>query len=117
MAEKKEEFKVDLLPEENGDIITLYDEKENEIPFYQIACVEHNDEFYAMLQPATEVEGIDDDEVIVLKMLEAKSEEDDLFEPVTDEDLLDKIYQAYIEAAENEPTEEEPAEEDSSEIH
>ncbi|HEY8443474.1 MAG TPA: DUF1292 domain-containing protein [Clostridia bacterium] len=103
MSNKKEnEFIVDLMPEDNAEIITLYDDQDNEIPFYQIACVEHNNEFYAMLQPAEEVEGIGQDEVIVLKMLEAKDDEDDLFEPVTDEKLLDDIYQAYIKAVEEE---------------
>ncbi|NLC16600.1 MAG: DUF1292 domain-containing protein [Clostridiales bacterium] len=109
---KNDEFVVDLMPEDNAEIITLYDEEENEIPFYQIACIEHNNEFYAMLQPAVEVEGIEEDEVIVLKMLEAKDDDDDLFEPVTDEKLLDEIYQAYIKAVEEE---EEYEEEDQDE--
>ncbi|HEY8423913.1 MAG TPA: DUF1292 domain-containing protein [Clostridia bacterium] len=117
MPKKKDnEFKVELMPEDNAEIITLYDEEDNEIPFYQIACVEHNDEFYAMLQPAAEVEGIGEDEVIVLKMLEAQDDEDDLFEPVTDEKLLDEIYEAYIKAVEEEYEEEdEDYEEDEDE--
>ncbi|HEY8389833.1 MAG TPA: DUF1292 domain-containing protein [Clostridia bacterium] len=107
MSEEKKDFVVDLLPEDSGEIITLYDEEENEVPFYQIACIEHNNDFYAMLQPVEEVEGIEEDEVIVLKMLEAKDEEDDIFEPVTDEELLDKIYEAYIKAVEEENNKEE----------
>ncbi|HHW89387.1 MAG TPA: DUF1292 domain-containing protein [Clostridiales bacterium] len=109
---KNDEYVVDLMPEDNAEIITLYDEEENEIPFYQIACVEYNNEFYAMLQPAVEVEGIEEDEVIVLKMLEAKDDEDDLFEPVTDEKLLDEIYQAYIKAVEEEEEEYDAEDED-----
>ena len=65
-----------------------------------------------MLQPATEIEGIEEDEVLVLKMLEAQDEEDDLFEPVTDEKLLDEIYQAYIKAVEEEYENEDEVEED-----
>ena len=112
MAEEKKDFVVDLLPDDSGEIITLLDEEDNEVPFYQIACIEHNDDFYAMLQPATEVEGIEEDEVIIVKMLEAKSEDEDLFEPVTDENLLDKLYEAYIKAVEEEQDDDEDDEED-----
>jgi len=112
MSEEKKDFVVDLLPEDSGEIITLFDEEEKEVPFYQIACIEHNNDFYAMLQPVEEVEGIEEDEVIVLKMLEAKDEEDDIFEPVTDEDLLDKIYEAYIKAVEEEEQNEDDEEEE-----
>lgn len=93
-----EDMIVDLIPEDD-EVITLFDEENKPVNFYQIACVQHNEDIYVMLQPAEEMEGIEDDEVAVLKVLPGEGEEDN-FEPVTDEQLLDEIFKAYIKAEE-----------------
>lgn len=107
MTYVKDDFKVDLLPDDSEEIITMYDENDEEIPFYQIACVEHKDEFYAILQPAVELEGINEDEVVILKMVEQEGEEEDIFMSIDDEELADKIFEAYVEAVEKEIAENE----------
>ena len=89
--------RVDLLPEDSDDVITLYDEHNKPVPFYQIACVEFDDEFYALLQPVEKNIGVAEDEVVIFR-LEEEDEENDLFLPVGDEKLLQKIFDEYLKA-------------------
>lgn len=90
---KDNEKKVQIIEEE--EIITLYDENDNPVDFYEVAVVEYEDEFYALLQPAEDVEGIADDEVIICK-LEEQDDDTDLILPVNDEELLEKIFNEYL---------------------
>ncbi len=92
---KENEKKVEFIEEE--EIITLYDENDNPVDFYEIAVVEYEEEFYVLLQPAEDVEGIEDDEVIICKM-EEQDDETDLITPVNDEELLEKVFNEYLKA-------------------
>lgn len=93
---KDEEKKVEFI--DDDEIITLYDENDNPVDFYEIAVVEYEDNFYALLQPAEEVEGIEEDEAIICKIDEQQDDDTDLLTPVNDEELLDKIFNEYLKA-------------------
>ena len=54
--------KVQLIDDE--EIITLFDEDDNPMDFYEVAVVEYEGELYALLQPAEEIEGIAEDEAV-----------------------------------------------------
>lgn len=87
---------VEIFDEE--EIITLYDENDNAVDFVEVACVEYEENFYALLQPVEPVEGIGEDEVIICK-LEPQDDETELITPLTDEDLMEKVFDAYLKAA------------------
>jgi uncharacterized protein YrzB (UPF0473 family) len=97
MSEEKKDFIVDILPEENEETITLTDDDGKEVDFFQVACIEHKGEIYAILQPAEKLDGFADDEVAIFKILE-EDEENDLFLPVDDEKLLDALFEEYLKA-------------------
>ena len=80
------------------DIITLQDEHGNPIKFIEVACVEYEEEFYVLLSPAEEVEGIGEDEVIICK-LEDQDDETQLIVPVEDEELMQKVFDEYLRTA------------------
>ena len=80
------------------DIITLQDEQGNPIKFVEVACVEYEEEFYVLLSPAEEVEGIGEDEVIICK-LEDQDDETQLIVPVEDEELMQKVFDEYLRTA------------------
>ena len=80
------------------DIITLQDEQGNPIKFIEVACVEYEEEFYVLLSPAEEVEGIGEDEVIICK-LEDQDDETQLIVPVEDEELMQKVFDEYLRTA------------------
>ena len=80
------------------DIITLQDEQGNPIKFIEVACVEYEEEFYVLLSPAEEVEGIADDEVIICK-LEDQDDETQLIVPLEDEELMQKVFDESLKTA------------------
>ena len=83
---------------DDDEIITLQDEEGNPIKFIEVACVEYEEEYYVLLSPAQEVEGIADDEVIICK-LEDQDDETQLIVPVQDEDLMQKVFDEYLKTA------------------
>ncbi len=85
---------------DDDEIITLQDEDGNPIKFIEVACVEYEDEYYVLLSPAQEVEGIADDEVIICK-LEDQDDETQLIVPVQDEDLMQKVFDEYLKTADD----------------
>ena len=93
MAENQEE-NVELIDEE---VITLYDDKNNPVDFNEVAVVEYQGDFYALLQPVEPMEGLGEDEAIIFKVVQ-KDEETDEFEPVTDESVLDAVFNEYLKA-------------------
>lgn len=88
---------VDIMPEDSDEVITLLDDDGNEVDFYEVACVELDNEFYALLQPAEEIEGVADDEALIFKLVE-EDDENDLFVPVEDPDLLQRVFDEYVKA-------------------
>lgn len=80
--------------EQDEDLITLLDDDGNEVDFYHAATVEYKNEWYIFLQPAEEMEDIEEDELVIFK-LERDENGDDLFTPIEDEELLDAVYHEY----------------------
>ncbi len=95
MAENQNQD-VELLDED--EIITLYDDDNNPVKFYEVACVEYQGEFYALMQPVEPMEGLGEDEALIFKVRE-EDEDNDVFEPVTDERVLDAVFDEYLKAA------------------
>lgn len=80
------------------EIITLQDENGNPIKFFEVACVEYEEQYYVLLSPAEEVEGIASDEVIICK-LEDQDDDTQLIVPLQDEELLQKVFDEYLKTA------------------
>lgn len=83
---------------DEDETITLQDEQGNPIKFYEVACVEYESEYYVLLSPAEEVEGIAEDEVIVCK-LEDQDDDTQLIVPLEDEELMQKVFDEYLKTA------------------
>lgn len=93
---KKEDDKtVELI--EDDEVITLYDDNNNPVDFYEVACVEYEDNYYALMQPVEPIEGIGEDEAIIFR-LEEQDDDTDLFLPVDDESVLEAVFNEYIKA-------------------
>ncbi len=89
--------KVQLI--DDDEIITLFDEDDNPMDFYEVAVVEYRSELYALLQPAEEIEGIAEDEVLIFKIgNEEGDDEDDYFYPVDDESVQEAVFEEYLRA-------------------
>lgn len=91
-----ESSKVEIYDDES--IITLHDDDNKPVEFYEIACVEHKGKFYGILQPVEEMEGLGDDEAIIFEIKRGEGDEEDSFVPATDESVLEEVFDAYLKA-------------------
>lgn len=94
--ENKKEINVldAILDPSNTDPITIVDDQNVEYTFDQVAIVPHNNEIYAILAPHEKMEGIADDEAVVMRVFEDDNGEGFL-ESIDDDKLIDIIFDKY----------------------
>ena len=81
-----------MIPEEEASILTLTDEKGNDIDFEYLDCIEYEGKEYLVLMPA-------DDEAteIVILEVEPVDEETENYLSVDDEAVLNAVYAIFKE--------------------
>ena len=90
---KDEKEQVEIFEEE--EILAFTDEEGNEVKLCQIACVEHEGEFYSLLEEYDE--DSEDDGIYIYKILNYESEDEPLdLEPVETEELADVIFAKFL---------------------
>ncbi len=80
--------------EKDDDIVTLLNQNGEETDFIEIAGIAYNGNFYAILQPAELLEGMDDDEALVFKVTRNAAGEDN-FEIELDDAIIDAVFKEY----------------------
>lgn len=92
------------IPEEELDnIIVLNDENGEEVQFEFLDLVELDGEEYVVLLPADEAEKEDEaGEVVILKVEDTDSEEEESYVSVDDEEVLNKVFEMFKEKFEDE---------------
>ena len=82
-----------LIPEEEeSSILTLTDEKGNDIDFEYLDCIEFDGKEYLILMPAEE----DSDEIVIL-LIEPVDEETENYLAVESEETLEAVYELFKE--------------------
>lgn len=87
------------IPEEELDnIIVLNDENGEEVQFEFLDLVELDGEEYVVLLPADEAENEEEaGEVVILKVEDTDSEEEESYVSVDDEEVLNKVFEMFKE--------------------
>ena len=83
---------------ERDNIVILLDENDKECKFEHLMTVEYDGKSYIILAPAEEMEDIDMDEAVVLR-IDKDGEGNDVYTSLTDEDELEKVFERYLELA------------------
>ena len=83
------------LEEEN--IIVLNDEEGKEVRFEFLDLIEYDGEEYVVLLPVLEEGEEDSGEVVILKLEEAESEDEESYVSVDDEEVLNTVFQMFKE--------------------
>ena len=97
------------MAEEMDNIVVLTDEDGREVQFEHIVTVTHKNKEYVCLIPIEGIDyGEDEDEnaLIFLEIIPGKNGQDDVYQGVEDEKLLNELYAKYLEAVEFEDDEE-----------
>ncbi len=90
---------MDDTTERGNDIVELVDESGATVRFEHLMTVEYEGSAYVLLVPIDEIEDVGEDEVIILR-IEENQDGDDAYVGVEDEELLEKIFERYLELAE-----------------
>ena len=83
---------------EYDNIVELVDENDNTVRFEHLMTVDYQGDGYALLAPVDDIDGIGEDEVVILKIEEG--EDEDTYVGVEDEELLEKVFEEYLKIAE-----------------
>ena len=90
-----------LLDEENNDPIILENERGEKIVFEQIAIIPKVEVLYCILKPVEPIDGLEEDEALVFKILENEEGEASLTLE-TDEDVIDEVFNVYYDLLDEE---------------
>ena len=80
--------------EEKGTIVTLIDEENGQpVDFDLLLTCSYEGKRYAALQPLDEVEGVEDDEIVLLEIVKENGEES--YRTIDNEILLDEVFAEF----------------------
>ena len=88
---------------EQDNIVELLDENDQIVRFEHIMTLEHEGEKYALLSPVDDLEDVEEGEVVIMHIEEG--EDQDAYIGIEDEELLEDIFQKYLEIVESEDEE------------
>ena len=88
---------------EMDNIVELLDEDDNIVRFEHIITLEHEGEKYALLSPVDDLEDVEEGDVVIMRIEEG--EEQDAYVGIEDEDLLEAVFQKYLQIVEEEDVE------------
>lgn len=92
---KDEKEQVEIFEEE--EILEFTDDEGKEVKLLQIACVEHEGEFYSLLENYDEDENEEDGGVYIYKILNYDEDDKPLdLEPVETEELANVIFDKFM---------------------
>lgn len=94
--EKKRKTEID----EDDEIVTMTYEDGTSEDFFCIAELDFEGKLYAYLQPVEETEDFGDDEVLIYEIGEDE-EGEEVFLPIEDDDLLEKLVEELNNSLEN----------------
>ena len=81
---------------EEDDIITLYNEAtDSDEDFYHLATIDVDDRWFVVMKPVEQLPDIADDEVLIYELAE-DDDGNDVFVPIEDDALLDKVFDEFM---------------------
>ncbi len=81
--------------EELDNIIVLNDENGNEVQFEFLDLIELDQEEYVVLLPVVEEGEEDEGEVVILKVEDTDSEDEETYVSIDDEATLNKVFEIF----------------------
>ena len=94
--------------EEKDMLITLLDENGKEVEFDLVMTFDYEGRRYAAMFPTEEVEGVEEDEVVILEIV--KTKEGERYLTIHNPILLDEVFAEFMDLWEEEEDEEEDGE-------
>ena len=83
------------------DIVELTTEDGKKLKFYFVGTIEYKGKNYSAFEPAEQIDGIEDDDLIIFELAGDDEKTADLL-PVEDEKLLDEVFEEFCRVLEEE---------------
>lgn len=90
-----------LLDENNSEPIVLANDDGEEVMFDQLCVIPYEEELYCVLSPISQIEGVEDGEVMIFHVTESENGSTGL-DFVQDEKLCDKLFDIFQEMLDEE---------------
>ena len=88
--------------QELDNILVLNDEEGNEVEFEFLDLIEYEGVEYVVLLPVEEENDEEPGEVVILKLEDSESEEEESYVSVDDEEILNKVFEIFKDKFEDE---------------
>ena len=88
------------------DIVELTTDDGKKLKFYFVGTIEYKGKNYSAFEPAEQMEGIEDDDLIIFELAGDDEDSADLL-PVEDEALLDEVFEEFCRVLEEDELAEE----------
>ncbi len=79
---------------EDEDIVELTTDEGKKLKFYFVGTIEYKGKNYSAFEPAEEIDGIEEDDLIIFELSGDDEETADLL-PIEDEGLLNEVFEEF----------------------
>ena len=106
--------------EENNNLVQLQDENGNDLNFEHLMTLEHEGNYYVLLEATEDMDDCKEGEAVILKIIRDEESDEDVYATIEDEDEFNAVFEKCMAAMEEEDAmadalELEPDEEDGDE--
>ena len=77
------------------EVVELYDDAGKAYKFVHIGGTQYDDKWFLFFLPAENIDGLDEESVVIFEAGEENEDGSANLKPVEDEDLLDKVYDQF----------------------
>ena len=88
------------------DIVELITEDGKKLKFYFVGTIEYKGKNYSAFEPAEQIEGMEDDDLVIFELSGDDEETADLL-PIEDDKLLDEVFEEFCRVLEEDELAEE----------
>lgn len=80
--------------EDTEGIVELVTDNGQKLKFYFVGSIEYKGKTYSAFEPAEEIEGLSEDDLVIFEVAEGDGEEEELL-PIEDDALLDEVFEEF----------------------
>lgn len=91
----KEETKTPDMEDDMDNILLLSDEDGNDVQFEFLDLIDYDEEEYVVLLPVEDESEDEIGEVVILKVEQTESEDEESYVGVEDEEILNKVFEIF----------------------
>ena len=92
--------------QEFDEIVELTTDDGRKLKFFFVGTIEYKEKFYSAFEPAEEIEGMSEDDLVIFEVTGDDEEPADLL-PVEDEKLLEEVFEEFCRVLEEDELAEE----------